>query len=724
MIHTATTTRPERRRGALLLLVLSVLTLFMMIGTLMLVLAMRARSTARAFANAVTGSGFSAAEARDLLDEALLTLLRGTAPSAGGGTPIEALLTDRYGSTWLQGQLTAAAASGAIVQATVTGINAAPLDLQGRIATLVPQANDSAPITSFRILRVNGQTFDLANLRTIGVRPLPTVFPCTVIINGREFAGGGGNDKNEAWDAFDAANPFLTQASVAAPGGSVTVTRPAFGAGQPVVDNDGDGTPDGVWLTNVLPAPASGRQVRVSFLVLDLGGRINVNAHGSVAANAGTGPAAVDGSKVFPNASPGWTRILSGGDSPDQPQAPTTPNRRPPAAIGRSLQGRFGSGPTTTYDLRLDFDGSRLASRQSPRGNVFTCGELEPVLRPFDADSDTLPPRLAALLGADLESVRMLVTTDGWDTCGLTGQAARDVVARGNPATLPAEVAEGLRFNLDRVLDTLAAKEKFLADLFAVLVAAGAPNGATTAQWLANVIEFIDTDQQADQYTTPTGGKVTGVEPSSVQKDGQPVLSGWDRGRLESAGELLGVPSGTKPEIDDRLTNNLPLTSLVITQPTVLDAVSVPSPFRTTVFATGGGRTLCRWREPGRVNVNSCDKRVWDAVTGQTIANPFGNAPAQSAARLMLDVPELFSRPDKDVRSLDRGLANRLAAIGTTRSDVFAVWITLELKDSAADPSPDYHRLFAVVDRSIPVGHALGQNLNARDAIRVVRHLE
>ena len=95
MIPLASTTRglprsprpPHRgRRGALLLLVLSMLTLFIMIGTLMLVLAIRARSTSRAFADAVAGSGNRAA-ARGLLEEALMRLLRGVPPPVGGPPP-------------------------------------------------------------------------------------------------------------------------------------------------------------------------------------------------------------------------------------------------------------------------------------------------------------------------------------------------------------------------------------------------------------------------------------------------------------------------------------------------------------------------------------------------------------------------------------------------------------------------------------------------------------
>jgi len=35
-----------------------------------------------------------------------------------------------------------------------------------------------------------------------------------------------------------------------------------------------------------------------------------------------------------------------------------------------------------------------------------------------------------------------------------------------------------------------------------------------------------------------------------------------------------------------------------------------------------------------------------------------------------------------------------------------------------------YHRVFAIVDRSIPVGYNAGEPLNARDVIRLHRFLE
>jgi hypothetical protein len=728
---------PRGRRGALLLLVLGMLTLFMMIGTLMMVLALRARSTARAFADAVAGAGNRAAAARGLLDEALMTLIRGAAPSqpAAGAAPAatrESLLADRYGPTTLAGKLTGITANGPALQATVTDINVAnPLDLAGRILSIKPQATDPAPVTSFRILSVNGQTFELANLRTVAVRQLPTTFPCDVFVNGREFTGAA---DNESWDGFDPANLFLTQAS--SQGATVTVGRPAYplaaGAAAALeVDNDGDGVADGIWIDDLLPMLPDGSTARVSYLVLDLSGRLNVNAHGSLAGAAGSGPAAVDGSSLFTDPAI-WSRLLSGWSSPTTP-TPTAPgNRRTAPAIGGALEGRFGAGPTDTYALRLDFDGPRPVSRTAVRGNVFTCGELEWVLRPYDADAVTLPPRLAALLADSAEPARLLVTTDSWDTCGMTGAVARAVMTNGDPAGLPRESREGLRFNLDRPLGNQADKQRFFEDFCAVVVAAGAP-AAEAAQWCANVIEFIDMEDPPtppEPFVVPAsmgGGTVSGVEPATLPpelRNGLPVM---DPGLFESPAELLAVPAGTKAEIEEALEADppRPIISLAVKHPGILDAVTVASPFRTTVFAAGGARTLCRWREPGRINVNTCADQVWKVLTGSNIQNPFNaGPPAKALSEILFGVPQVFSGVGKDVRGLNRGLANRLANIATTRSDVFAVWITLELTPAEANAAPAYHRLFAIVDRSIPVGHGAGQDLNARDTIRVLRHIQ
>jgi hypothetical protein len=46
------------------------------------------------------------------------------------------------------------------------------------------------------------------------------------------------------------------------------------------------------------------------------------------------------------------------------------------------------------------------------------------------------------------------------------------------------------------------------------------------------------------------------------------------------------------------------------------------------------------------------------------------------------------------------------------------------MTDSALPEQKTYRRLFAIVDRSIPVGYCPGVNLNARDTLRLVRYLE
>ncbi len=700
----------HRRRGALLLLVLSMLTLFLMIGTLMLVLATRARTTARAFADVVSDGGLANLAARELLDEALMVFLRGRQPAGGGApAPRESILEDRYGNTTLQGTLAGLSGGGsAVMQATVNGVNAA--GLTGRILTIRPPIGDPAPTQSFRILAVNGQTFDLANLRTIeNFRTLPSLRPDLpppdVFVNGREFGG-------ESWDAQDPFNPWLQ------PGLPAPPAPPCDPADQ--VDNDGDGVPDATWVPDVLPPQRPGRSARVSFLVRDLDGCLNVNAHGSPNPPSVVGPASVDGSKVLtdPNA---WTGLISGTTSPANPLPPTATQRRAPPALGGAVEGRFGgipaAPPIDPYALRLDFDGPRRLAGSLPLGNLFTVGELERVLRQFDSDAGALSPRLAAILGNSAEASRQRITTDSWDTCGITGPAAAQVAAAAQ-TQLAAEVREGLRFDLNRPLPDDAAKQTYFRELLATVVAAGAPQ-VRAAQWVANVIEYRDADAMAGTFTPPAGAPITGVEPPA---DG--TYGTWNAGRFESVGELLGVHAENQADFDNAKSNNLPLRSLAAEHPRILEAVGVPSRFTSTVTAAAGGRNLNRWREPGRVNVNTCDQRVWEAAVGPG-PNPFRGAPAKSLGDILLTMPGVFSGPGQDTKTLNRPLANRLATIATCRSHVFAVWITLELVDSEIrGGAPSLHRLFAIVDRSVPAGFALGQDLNARDTVRLLRYLE
>ena len=178
-----------------------------------------------------------------------------------------------------------------------------------------------------------------------------------------------------------------------------------------------------------------------------------------------------------------------------------------------------------------------------------------------------------------------------------------------------------------------------------------------------------------------------------------------------------------------------------------------------------GVRPFSKWREPGRVNVNTIvsgtssvvdtDSLVWAALLSGTslpldstppvtvTTNPFvssngSSQPAKSVAELIslrlsgtapaVEKPPTVSggvHPRAANPFLAYATAIRLANTATVRSNVFAVWITLEITDdSASAPTKTFKRLFAIVDRSIPVGFSKGEDLNVRDTIRLVRYLE
>ena len=194
-------------------------------------------------------------------------------------------------------------------------------DFPGRIITLLGSGREP---TSHRIVRasdVGPSTVSLYAELKSEKRPfrLPPV-NSECIINGPEYqvhVALSGTTTNEAWDAFDDQNVFLSHI---APGTSIATTEAqriglvdetssqellrsgtanqegggrnllssrkegfAYGA-----DNDGDGEVDGVFVNVGLPQQfnANGDPVNydVSALIVDLDSRYNVNAHGSLAA--------------------------------------------------------------------------------------------------------------------------------------------------------------------------------------------------------------------------------------------------------------------------------------------------------------------------------------------------------------------------------------------------------------------------------------------------------
>jgi hypothetical protein len=220
-----------------------------------------------------------------------------------------------------------------------------------------------------------------------------------------------------------------------------------------------------------------------------------------------------------------------------------------------------------------------------------------------------------------------------------------------------------------------------------------------------------------------------------------------------------------------------------------------------TIATSGSFGVMSKWREPGKVNVNTivppgtvrtgtiptADEAVWTTLLGTLCAqNPFvpvpeitstipavsaipksrGNPtipaipaipkqpiqpanPGRSLAQMLLlltgthagvlsgNTAEITPLADhttpigEDLYPRDRNpffayaQAIRLANTATIRSQVFAVWITVRITDDSPNaPSPVTKRLFAIIDRSIPVGYAPGQDLNVRDTIRLKRFLD
>ena len=353
-------TRGGEKRGVLLLVVLSMLTLFMMLGAAYLVVATRSRETARAYAKLSLRSDNVRLPHSQIFDTVMLRVLRGvpagqtpnvalaqpaqtaigttvrpnsTSYSALGQTfQFESLLSDKYGFETLSGTAQPSGSFGAVYEAAPLLVlpnlvlDAAQLaamsspfhefDLAGRVLTLLGPGRDPS---SHRILRAmnnggGGYVVTLDNQpRNRVFEALPAGASCRVVINGREFTGDGTNGPHEAWDGFDQMNPFLaavlprdlqneTDSNKVSVSSSV-VKKVGFvqNGDDPAIlgylasgtngfdfgaDNDNDGVKDGFYLDFGLPtviAP-NGDQITLhaSVLVVDLDGRVNVNAHGSL----------------------------------------------------------------------------------------------------------------------------------------------------------------------------------------------------------------------------------------------------------------------------------------------------------------------------------------------------------------------------------------------------------------------------------------------------------
>jgi len=237
----------------------------------------------------------------------------------------------------------------------------------------------------------------------------------------------------------------------------------------------------------------------------------------------------------------------------------------------------------------------------------------------------------------------------------------------------------------------------------------------------------------------------------------------WPNRPFIGAAELALVPTG---DASAMLASGTVPSPARRTSSLILDAVHVPSRFVGSAQRIGddsllrsaaASEQICttmlpRWREAGRINVNTVaanpnntpaqlDNGVWQALLGPGSgainggSNPFAaNQPAKSMGDMLTlqsgstvyYEPIDASQPARDDDEFFRfARAIRLSNVATVRSHVFAVWVTLRITDtSAAASAPVYRRMFAIVDRSIPVGFAPGETLNVRDAVRLQRFLD
>ena len=223
----------QRRRGVLLLVVLSVLTLFLMLGVAYLSIATRAHKSAHAFANNAVGDTAAGMGEIQLVDAAFMAVARGTTATLRSSTTAtltsgtaltigEDLLGDKYGhNSSITGRITGASlvvtgsgtnalTTNALIElttaglaATTTGNSSLPTnvsDLNGRVLTLLLPGL----CTSTRILQARGSVATpkiiiaagpTASGQTLSQTALAKALTAvsgtqpTLVINGREFSG-------------------------------------------------------------------------------------------------------------------------------------------------------------------------------------------------------------------------------------------------------------------------------------------------------------------------------------------------------------------------------------------------------------------------------------------------------------------------------------------------------------------------------------------------------
>lgn len=222
-MHASSRTNPSNRRGVLLLVVLSMLTLFVLLGTTYVVLASRFRSTSRAFLKIADDQNTAPYAIRSRLRDAALQVIRGTL-NQHSAVRFHDLLADKYGTSAENFNVANAALEGGgqflrITLATAPSSSAASLILTFADA---PDAPESIQRTSHRIIDTSGSVVYVLRPSRLSAAELNLIKK--VWINGRDFSGAGfaaaeidlpnwsqltvgpSGSRNEAYDAVDGQN--------------------------------------------------------------------------------------------------------------------------------------------------------------------------------------------------------------------------------------------------------------------------------------------------------------------------------------------------------------------------------------------------------------------------------------------------------------------------------------------------------------------------------------
>jgi hypothetical protein len=217
-----------QRRGVLLLVVLSMLTLFVLLGTTYVVLASRFRSTSRAFLRLVQDENTAPYAVRERLREAAMQVIRGT-NNTRSVVRFHDLLADKYGQSAQENTVTNARleAGNQILRLELLQSLGNPDTYGSRILTFLGGPAE-VRMTSHRIVDFDGPSNAVYILkpRSLGTNAA-ALTNAPVWLNRREFDGHGfgGPDKylpnwsllpaspqgtpNEAYDASDVDNVAL-----------------------------------------------------------------------------------------------------------------------------------------------------------------------------------------------------------------------------------------------------------------------------------------------------------------------------------------------------------------------------------------------------------------------------------------------------------------------------------------------------------------------------------